>query len=279
MEKISSRQNPLIRRVAKLQERKYRDAEKLFLINGLKLSAEAIMADLSLPYIFLRSDSVQKCIDWLRRETGDRIATYESAFIAVDDAVFDKISTEKSPEGVICVARYIDKCHKTATIEGKIAPMPENRDRMLILESIRDPGNLGTIIRSASALGVSRLVLSRDCADLYNPKTVRASMGTLFHQAIDIVEAPLSEYIRLVAQNRRVFATALDHTAKKLGSFPLAETDCFVIGNEGHGISADTLEACPQKVFIPMQEGTESLNAAIAATICMWELARTQQSI
>ena len=104
----------------------------------------------------------------------------------LSDSVFSKISEEKSPEGVICVAKHIDKIHKIIKIKDEdIAELDYLKDKsVFILESVRDPGNMGTIIRTAAAFGVDLLLISDDCADIYNSKTIRAAMGTLFHQNI-----------------------------------------------------------------------------------------------
>ena len=144
----------------------------------------------------------------------------------------------------------------------------------MLLESVRDPSNLGAIIRSAAALGLDRLILSADCADIYSAKTVRASMGTLFSQRIDRTDA-LPAYIACLRQSgRRVFAAALDESAQQLGSFDVLPGDCAVIGNEGHGLSQDTIKACGQTVYIPMTDRAESLNAAVASALLMWEFGK-----
>jgi TrmH family RNA methyltransferase len=147
-----------------------------------------------------------------------------------------------------------------------------------LLEAIRDPGNLGTVIRTAAAMGIGAMILSADCADLYHPRTVRAAMGALFTQRIIRVgRGMLPEVIGgLRDAGRRVFATALHQDALRLGEVALRQGDCVVIGNEGHGLTEETVAACDACMIIPMQEGSESLNAATAAAICMWELSCTK---
>ena len=190
------------------------------------------------------------------------------------DGVFEKISEEKSPEGVISVAKYIDKLQKTVTIYNSENFSPTDKERIVLLESVRDPSNVGAIIRSAAALGVDRLIMSADCADIYHPKAVRASMGTLFNQRIDRV-SDLAETIAQMRQSgRRVFAAALDERAMLLGKFEILAGDAVVIGNEGHGLSREVIDACSNSVIIPMSERAESFNAAVAASILMWEFAK-----
>jgi TrmH family RNA methyltransferase len=144
--------------------------------------------------------------------------------------------------------------------------------RVLMLESVRDVGNIGTIIRSARAFGIDLLVISTDCADLYNPKTIRASMGALFTQRIVVLESISSAAFALRSNGSRVYAAALVRDAKKLGEIELKMGDAILIGNEGHGLSQESVNACDECVYIPMEAGSESLNASIAASICMWEL-------
>ena len=136
---------------------------------------------------------------------------------------------------------------------------------------MRDPGNLGTVIRSAAAFGITNLVLSADCADIYHPRTIRAAMGALFSKKILITE-DLPDALRVLSARGRVYAAALDETAKRLGKVNFGENDTVVVGNEGHGISAAALAAATDKLFIPMQAGVESLNAGVAASVLLWEL-------
>ena len=277
MEIITSRQNPQILRAVRLQDRKHRQHEKLFCFDGIKLCREALMSGVEIERIYLRSSTAERVINRLVEELPMMDFSKHSALVMLEDSVFEKISAEKSPEGVICIAKYIDKCHKIVTInnieDSSGYPIGAS-ERVILLESVRDPGNLGTIIRSASAFGVDRLIISDDCADLYNSKTVRASMGTVFRLHIDRVNDMPYAVRALRAAGRHIYAAALDSSAKRLGEMPLGMTDGIVIGNEGHGLSDQTIAACDGCLFIPMAEGTESLNAAMAATVCMWEMYR-----
>ena len=142
---------------------------------------------------------------------------------------------------------------------------------VFILESVRDPGNLGTVIRTASAFGVGCLLLSGDCADIYNPKTIRAAMGTMFHQNIVKVDDLCTAIRTLSDQGRDIYAATLGRDAVLLGDPELDQRDCIAVGNEGHGLSEAVIEACGKKILIPMMPGTESLNAAVASSVCLWE--------
>ena len=207
---------------------------------------------------------------------GDRPAPAECRTALLPDALFDRISEEKAPEGVICVARRLDKFHKIITINKR--PLFEEAflpGQTLLVESVRDPGNLGTIIRSAAAFGVSQVVLSADCADLYHPRTLRAAMGTLFHTRV-LVTAELTEAVEHLKKRGRVFAAALDESAAALGRVTLGAEDSVIVGNEGHGISEATLRAASATLYIPMAPGVESLNAGVAASILLWEFYRSR---
>ena len=143
--------------------------------------------------------------------------------------------------------------------------------RIFALESIRDPGNLGTLIRSSVAFGVDVLVISSDCADLYNSKTLRAAMGTVFKQNIIIVDDMSTAANEMSRYSRKTYAAAWAKDAELLGRCELSTRDCIIVGNEGHGLSQKTIDACDDKILIPMTPNAESLNAAIAASVCMWE--------
>ncbi len=277
METITSRQNPQILRAVRLQDRKHRQREQLFSFDGIKLCKEALLSGIAPEQIYLRASSMDRVLERMEQELPEVDFSHLSSLVKLDDPVFEKISAEKSPEGIICVTKYIDKCHKIVTINNinDLGAYPvSEQERILLLESVRDPGNLGTIIRGAAAFGIDRLIISEDCADLYNSKTVRASMGTIFRQHIDRVDNMPAVIESLRSVGRKIYAAALDHTAVRLGEVILDARDGIIIGNEGHGLSSSTINACTGCLYIPMAEGTESLNAAMAATVCMWEMYR-----
>ena len=271
---IRSRQNRTVVEVAKLSDRKARDAAQAFRFDGIKLFEEAIKKELEIKTVLLRASSADRVCAELERRCKNEVFSRCGRVLCLSDDVFDKISEEKSPEGVICVAKYIDKFQKFATIYNSENFLPSEGERLVLVEAVRDPSNVGAIIRSAAALGVDRLILSADSADIYHPRAVRASMGTLFDQRIDRVPSLAAVIPQLRQSGRRVFAAALRENAAVLGSFPLRAGDCVVIGNEGHGLSEEVLDACDGCVIIPMTERAESLNAAVAASLLMWEFSK-----
>lgn len=266
---ITSRQNPTVARAARLDQKKYRDAEGCFLIHGIKLAEEALRCGVGIELILVREDTADRALEILSSASEGR----EARVILLGESAFVKISPEKSPDGVICVAKALDKFHKTITIK-KGAPIAGNGERLLLLESLRDPGNLGTVLRSAAAFGTDRVILSADCAELYNPRTLRAAMGAIFKLPTARVDDLPAAIAALRAEGRRVWATALNAEAARLDALDFAEGDCFLIGNEGHGLSDEAIGAADGAVFIPMRAHTESLNAAAAAAVCLWEQAR-----
>lgn len=264
---ITSRSNPTVVATAALKEKKYRDESHAFLVEGVKLFREAVASGLVIERVFATEKMVSLCREILP----------EGEVMTVSDSVLEKISTEKSPQGIICVAKYLDKIH----IINKIYKEEDFRTaekRILILSSLRDPGNLGTVIRSAAAFGCDELILSADCADLYNPKTVRAAMGTLFRQPIAVV-SDLPETVRtMTAGGYRVCAAVLDDKAERLDRMTIDNRTAFAVGNEGHGIDPAVVEAAGNTVFIPMRAGVESLNAAAAAAVFLWQSMVSAQS-
>lgn len=268
---ISSRTNSLVTSLAKLDDSKFRRSEGLFLAEGIKLSEEAAGMP-EIRYILIRSD------DGLCEERIIRIAERcpPSAKVCVlSSLAFDKISTEKSPQGIITVLAVPERMHHFLSGGLTHADVTQmHGKRVLALDSVRDPGNLGTMIRTASAFGYDHLCLI-GCADIYNPKTVRAAMGALFRTNMYVCDSVAGAFVPLKNDGHRLIAAALGEHALTLGVDPIREDDCAVIGNEGHGVSAETLEMADAVMRIPMGETTESLNAATAASVIMWEYFRT----
>ena len=270
---IRSRQNRHVVELCKLSDRKVREASRLFRFDGIKLFSEAVMSGVEIETVALKESEADRLTAMLCERHKTTVFDSVGRVLVLSDDLFDKISEEKSPEGIITIAKYIDKFKKNATIYNSVDFSEMENERIVLLESVRDPSNIGAIIRSAAAIGVDRLIISADCADIYNPRAVRASMGTLFNQRIDRVTDLVGTIQGLRQVGRRVFAAALDKQAKPLGSFSIERGDCVVIGNEGHGLSPETVAACSHSVIIPMTARAESFNAAVAASILMWEFA------
>lgn len=272
---ITSAQNKYVSQARALDDKKRRDSARLFRFDGVKLLCEAVSRGVELEYILVSDEKYEDVFDKAEQTYNIRRKDLPCRIIPVRQSVFEKISSEKAPEGVICVAKYIDKFHKFVKInnEGKIFPdtLAKDTERVLLLESVRDPQNIGAIIRSAAAMGADKIIMSADCADIYNSKAVRASMGTLFGMKIDRVDSISGAISLLRASGRRVFAAALDDRAQRLGQVSITSSDCILIGNEGHGLTDNAVAACDSTLYIPMRSGVESLNAAVAASLLLWE--------
>lgn len=265
---ISSKNNTLVVKIAKLKDKKYRKAEGIFRFDGIKLFLEAASNNAPISYIFVAESAVEKFKNTVEE------SNIGAALYILSDDVFAKITEEQAPEGIVTVCQELENIVKAEDFDDLAKKLSDRC--VLMLESIRDTGNMGTILRSAKAFGIDALVISSDCADLYNSKTVRAAMGALFTQKVIIVEDLSSSIVALRKNGTRVFAAALEKEAKKLDSFELAKGDVIVIGNEGHGLSGEIIGACDECLYIPMESGSESLNASIAASVCMWELYKTK---
>lgn len=266
---ITSRNNPLVKWAASLQDKKWRDREGCFIAEGVKLTIEAIEAGLPIHSIFVDEEKKEKILPMLEKAS---LNSFNEDFTVhfLSGTAFEKISTEKAPQGVISVIKSLDFFYNIDIIYNEEFFLDEN-EKALALCSVRDPGNLGAVIRSAVAFGVDHIVLTSDCADIYNPKTVRSAMGSLFRTKITIVR-DFSSFIKAAQyNNRRVFAAELTDSAKSLNDIGLIGSDVVIIGNEGHGIPSDISSLCNGSVYIPISKKTESLNASVAAAIFMWE--------
>ena len=266
---IRSRQNPIVKWAASLSDKKNRENERCFIAEGEKLCFEAASAALAVSHIFVSESKKDKLA--FRIESAFSADIYKSTkLIYLSDDAFEKISTEKAPQGVIIVIKYLDFFKELDIIyKEDFFLFPE--ERAIALCSLRDPGNLGAVIRSAVAFGVNHIILSSDSVDLFSPKTVRSAMGSLFKIKVTVVRDFASFIASAKGNGRRVFAAELKDSAFPLGAQRINKTDIVVIGNEGHGIPPEISEECTASVYIPISENTESLNAAVAASILIWE--------
>lgn len=257
IKKITSRNNEYIKELSKLGDRKKRSESGKFAFEGRKLLSEAISFGAPLEAVLMTEKAISEC-----KENLSALPVIE-----VSDEVYEKISFEKSPEGIFCVSKVLDKIHNLYIIyKGSFL-----NERIFLLDGIRDPGNLGTMLRTAFAFGCDTVVMSADCADVYNSKTVRASMGAVFKQKTVRVSDMAGTVNALKNNGYTVLCAALDDNAASLTDVKIDKNTCFIVGNEGTGIRKEIIDASNGTVIIPMEEGTESLNAASAATILMWE--------
>ena len=266
---ITSRANPTVKWMASLSEKKGRERYSSFLAEGEKLTLETAASGVPVSHIAVMESKFSYLLPRLEKAFSSELYR-DTELLVLSDAAFEKISTERAPQGVISVVKHLD-FFKRMDIIYMEEISSWSGEHILTLCSVRDPGNLGAVIRSAVAFGVDRIVLTEDCVDVYNPKTVRSAMGSLFKVKINVV-SDLSEFIKAFkALGRRVFAAELRDGAISLGDSDLTPADTVIIGNEGHGIPADISSLCTGSVYIPISLKTESLNASVAASIFMWE--------
>ena len=274
---IKSRNNPLVKFASSLQDKKGREAAKSFLLEGEKLTFEGLENNLPITHIFVSENKKDRILP----EIKSRISNFASSEIEVifaSDEVIAKISSEKAPQGVISIVKYLDFFSKLDIIYKEDFFL-KSGERCIILDSLQDPGNLGSVIRSSVAFGVQHIVLTEDTADVYNTKTIRSAMGSLFRVKVTKV-TNLENFVRYARENsRRVFSAELREGAISLNDITLNENDIIIIGNEGHGIRSSVSVLCDNSIYIPISENTESLNASCAAGIFMWEQSRGMRNI
>ena len=248
MERLTSRKSAVIRAFRDLARSSAAREEKgLFLCDGQKLLQEA-----------LRSGASVETVLWKENRAADLPPFPQEALLPAD--LFDYVSPMSNSPGPLFSVRMPS------------APDMYKIRRVLALEELQDPGNVGTVLRTADAFGVDLVVLLEGCADLYAPKTVRASMGAVFRQAAVRMDA--EAFISFCREkNLPLWGAALTDTARDLRSVPL-DPAAVLIGSEGHGLSRELLRACDGEIIIPMSGEAESLNAAVAAAIVMWEMQR-----
>lgn len=268
-EVLTSRQNPKVRYAASLAEKKGRGEAHAFLAEGEKLTLDALASGMPITHIYAMESRRARLTERIF-PVAEQERYRDTSWIWLSDEAFSKISTEKAPQGVVSVIKYLDFFKETDIIYKEdffLAP----EERALALCGVRDPSNLGAVIRSAAAFGIDTVILSGDCADIYSPKTVRAAMGSLFRVKVWTV-SDFSSFVRAArASGRRVLSAELSATALPLGEAGLSGSDIVVIGNEGHGIPQEISALCDAGLYIPITARAESLNASVAASVILWE--------
>ncbi len=260
----------MVKWAASLSDKKGRDKERTFIAEGEKLSLEAIETGLPVSHIFVSEARSERILPRISAAFENSVADENCEVFILSESAFSKISTEKAPQGIISVIKYLDFFNNIDIIyKEDFFLLPS--ERTIALASVRDPGNLGSVIRSAVAFGVDHIVISSDSADIYNPKTVRSAMGSLFRVKVSIVSDMEAFAMAVQASGRRIYAAELSDSARSLSDIGILPSDIIVIGNEGHGIPSSLSDKCSGSVYIPISKKTESLNAAVAAAIFMWE--------
>ncbi len=253
-ERISSRNNANIKLICSLNESaKQRKKEGLFVLEGLRICLDALDNSVEFQSLFIEESSLKKLENHIKKLSLNSKKCY-----VVDDFVFKKISETKSSQGIIACVKIPENNYK-----------PLQNGRYIALEDIQDPANMGAVCRTAEALGLSGIVITENCVDPFSPKSLRGSMGTLLRMPI----FKTSNIINFAKENNlRTVSFVVNNKAKPVSSVSFSDGDIILIGNEGNGLKEETVLNSDLCVYINMQGSVESLNAATAASIAMWEL-------
>ncbi len=260
---ITSCSNPKVRQVIQWQNKaKERRSAGIFLTEGFKMFEEAPLESIQQVYVS------EEALERLVRNPGSRHRLDSVGYEAVTSEVFRKMSDTQTPQGVLCVVRrpvyFLEKLLQAE------APL------LMVLEELQDPGNLGTIFRTGEAAGITGVIMSAGTVDVYNPKTVRATMGSVFRVPFVYVE-DLPQTVGLL--HRRGIHTYAAHLEGEAcyDAFSFREPTAFLVGNEGNGLTGETAAQAEQMLKIPMEGRVESLNAAVAASLLMYEAYRQRR--
>lgn len=256
---ITSASNMQIKRIRKLKKNaRYRRQEKCFLVEGFKMVEEA-----------LRYGRVQ-CV-YVSESVGDEYEKKLSHKIEnkdvewVSDSVFREMADTETPQGILALAEIPEYNRETLVERENVS--------LICLEDIQDPGNMGTIFRTAEGAGMTAVVLSRGCVDLFNPKVVRATMGAMFRMPFYVTDDMAEEVSRLRQKGITMYAAALG-ASRDYTSCTYDGAVGIIIGNEANGIRKETLALVDESIVIPMDGEVESLNAAVSAALLMYEIRR-----
>lgn len=254
MQQITSVNNKTIKDLVKLNKKKYREEYGLYIIEGFHLVQEALKAGKKFQYLLGSDEALSRVEEW-------GIDLSAKNIIMINTAIARHLSDTKNSQQIFMVLK-IDQPKDFSFNYGK----------WVLLDNLADPGNVGTIIRTADAAGFDGVILSPESVDLYNPKTQRSMQGSQFH--IELIKQDLSKVITdFHAQDIPVYASMLDKKADQLQNFEKVSQVGLVIGNEAHGVSSEISELSDKKLYIPIKGQAESLNAAVAAGIMIYHFA------
>lgn len=258
MQIISSKDNDIVKHIKKLKDKKYRDENNEYIIEGVKLIEEAVKENAQIKKIIVCEDTTRTYE--IPTQVMLEIAKYE--VIYVTEKIFNSITQVTNPQGIMAI---IEKKSQNKEIDF-------SQDIIVILDDVQDPGNLGTILRTVDSIGLNQIIVSKGTADAFNAKVVRSTMGAIFR--INIIETEnLQETIKLIKKHRfKLMVTSLQ-TENSIYDIDFNKK-IIVIGNESNGVSKEIQDMADEKAKIPMIGKTESLNASVAAGIVMYEYVR-----
>ncbi len=269
---ISSENNDLIKKVKSLKLKKYRELRKEFFVEGARIVKEALMSSAEIKEIII-SEKASENEDIA--ETICMAIKLGCDIYTVSETVFKSISETTNPQGILATIKMADYDLEEMIIAKSIDVCKCDK-YFVILDEIKDPGNMGTIIRTADAAGFNGVIVSKGCVDVYNPKVLRSTMGSIFHIPINLSQDLSYALKEIKTQNIRVYAA---HTKGNLYYYEadMTQSTAIVIGNEAFGISDKTMESADELISIPITGRAESLNASVAAGILMYEPLRQKK--
>ena len=259
MKKIISRQNETIKRIKSLEKRKYREKHSEIILEGYRLIKDAVESGLNVKTVLFVDSIDEKKISLV-----ETLSASGAEAIETDLAVFGHVCETVASQGLLAVAQM-----PSNSLKEIIGDLP---DLVIFLDCLQDPGNLGTIIRTADAAGAGLVALSSGSVDAYNAKVLRSAMGSIFHMPV-IQKIPGKQFLEELKDHGYKTIAADINGAKPYGEMKYGEKTCLVIGNEGSGIRNEILDICHESVKIPIIGRAESLNAAVAAGILMYDIA------
>lgn len=258
MQKISSKDNDFIKHIKKLKDKKYRDLNNEYIIEGIKLVGEAIQEKAKIKQIII-CEECEKA-DNISRELMYEIAKEECVYVT--EKVFKYISEVSTPQGILAI---IEKNNTEKEIDY-------SQDIIVALDDVQDPGNLGTILRTVDSIGLNQILVSKGTADVYNPKVVRSTMGAIFR--VKIIECEdLGKTLKEAKKHKFKVVVSSLQTDNSIYDIDYKKK-VIIIGNEANGVEQHIQEMSDEKIKIPMLGKTESLNASVATGIILYEYVR-----
>lgn len=274
MKFISSLDNPILKQVKKLYRKKDRDQQGCYLIEGFNLTTEALNCIEDLELTLIRESTID---GEASKELESLIVRLEETGIQVfkvSDHAFDRVADTETPQGLLSVVKRKNwSSEKFFTDNDRLGT-----GNVVVLDRLQDPGNVGTILRTADGADFLGAVVIKGTADVYGPKIVRSAAGSLFRLPLLFVDSP-KEAIELLHQYGKHLIVATPHCEKHYYEQQLRENIALVVGNEGGGVSELFLDQADVQVKIPMRDSVESLNVAVAAGILMYETIRQKNKI
>lgn len=266
MEHITSRRNETVRAAAELRRAPARKQQNAFLCEGARLCADAASSGIRILSLFYTQNSAQKYTAYLQKI---RLHVLEEEYL-LEPSVAEILADTKNSQEIFCVCEI----PQTARITAQQFLQQSAKGCCLALEQLQDPSNLGTVLRTAEALGIETILLCGECCDPFSPKALRGEMGAAFR--LSLVRLPLlAEALpQLQRAGWRTLAAVPDASAAKITETKFDVPTILAVGNEGNGLQQETIDACSGRVTIPMQGRAESLNASASAAILMWEMVR-----